>query len=384
MTPRRVLITGGVGFIGSHLVEDLLHQGYSVRVLDNLSPQVHGKGHCLPSYFPEEAGFVFGDVCDRRVLEHALRGVDIVFHLAAETGVGQSMYEAQSYTRTNVSGTASLWDAIHAVGDVQKVVIASSRAVYGEGTYRCPNCGRVRPQVRDDKDLSQGRWKPMCPNCHGSIRPIPTSESDSLQPVSVYGITKLAQEQLSLTLGHSYGIQVVVLRFFNVYGSRQALSNPYTGILATFAARLRSRKPLLIYEDGEQLRDFVHVRDVVNACELSLSYGASDYAVFNVGTGEPVSVLQLAQRVQSLTDSNPEATESRSSKVTGYYRSGDIRDCYADVARARAELGYKPSISLEDGLRAFLKWAESQPLTDRTDEASRELESAGLLGEACS
>lgn len=368
------LVTGGAGFIGSHLVNGLLEQGYKVRVLDNLHPQIHGAGCQLPDYLPDEAEFVFGDIRDERVMRYALREIDVVFHLVAETGVGQSMYKAGSYARTNVAGTATLWDAIHAAGGVEKVILASSRAVYGEGTYQCLDCGRVRPYPRSEERLARGHWSPICPVCDSSIRPVATSEEDMALPTSVYGITKLAQEQLSLTLGRSYNIPVVILRFFNVYGSRQALSNPYTGILVTFLGRLRSGKPLLIYEDGEQLRDFVHVRDVVQACELAM-HNEADFQVLNVGSGEPVSILQLARTLVELED---QAGESELT-VTGYYRAGDIRDCYADISKAKSRLGYRPSVSLVEGLREFLSWADSQPLDDRTDEAAAELVSLGLL-----
>jgi dTDP-L-rhamnose 4-epimerase len=381
MTARQALVTGGAGFIGSHLVDHLLHQGYAVRVLDNLNPQIHGADPCRPDYFPDDAAFVFGDVRDRRALEHALRGVDTVFHLAAETGVGQSMYEAGSYARTNVVGTASLWDAIHAIGGVERMVLASSRAVYGEGTYQCSACGRVRPEARSRERLAQGLWSPTCPGCGSSVQPVATSEEDETSPSSVYAVTKVSQEQMSFALGRSHGVRVVVLRFFNVYGSRQALSNPYTGILATFVARLRSGKPLLVYEDGEQLRDFVHVTDVARACELASRYDDRDFAVFNVGSGHPVTILQLAQKILELR--GPASQKDHTGiRVTGHYRVGDIRDCYASIEKSRSELRYEPQVSLEDGLREFLSWAQSQPLVDQTDEAAGELYSAGLLGQA--
>jgi len=370
------LVTGGAGFIGSHLVNSLLGQGYRVRVLDNLHPQIHGPDRQLPDCFPDEVEFVLGDVRDEQVLKYALKDVAKVFHLVAETGVGQSMYEAGSYARTNVVGTATLWDAIHSVGAVEKVILASSRAVYGEGTYSCPNCGRVRPESRSQARLAKGQWDPLCPVCGHAIQSVATSEQDTPHPTSVYGITKLSQEQLSLTLGRSYGIPVVVLRFFNVYGSRQALSNPYTGILATFLARIRSENPLHIYEDGQQLRDFVHVTDVVQACNLAAANDEAQFQVFNVGNGQPTSIAQLARSLLRLC--NEDETE-RKLEVTRHYRVGDIRDCYADISKIKSMLGYEPSLSLSEGLRKFLSWAASQSLVDRTEEAAAELTSAGLL-----
>jgi len=372
----KTLVTGGAGFIGSHLVDSLLEQGYQVRVLDNLHPQIHGGDRQLPDYFPHDAEFIFGDVLDEQVLTYALKDVDVVFHLAAQTGVGQSMYEAGGYARTNVTGTAVLWDAIQSVGGIQKVVLASSRAVYGEGTYLCGDCGRVRAQPRHPQGLAEGRWSPTCPHCGAPLRSVATTEKDQPLPTSVYGITKLSQEQLSLTLGCSYDIPVVALRFFNVFGSRQALSNPYTGILATFLARLRSDKPLLIYEDGQQIRDFVHVSDVVQACQLAAASEQANFQTLNVGSGQPISILELARKLLKLRNQD---TENEGLKVTGHYRVGDIRDCYADITRARAQLGYEPRMSLLDGLREFSRWSDFQMLVDNTDEAFTELASAGLL-----
>jgi dTDP-L-rhamnose 4-epimerase len=370
----KVLVTGGVGFIGSHLTNELLTRGYHVRVLDNLNPQIHGVDHQLPSYFPDDVEFVFADIRDRRALAYALKNVDIVFHLAAETGVGQSMYEAGEYAQTNVAGTATLWDAIHAVGGIKKLVLASSRAVYGEGTYSCQSCGRVKPEIRHPERLAEGQWSPSCPRCSSPIHPVATREEDRLSPTSVYGITKHTQEQLSLTLGRSYDIPVTVLRFFNVYGSRQSLSNPYTGILATFLAHIRSGKALLIYEDGEQLRDFVHVEDVVRACMLAATHNQANFEIFNVGSGKAVSISQLARTLLDLIGKDEIAL-----RVTGQYRLGDIRDCYADIGKIKTTLGYEPSVSLAEGLQEFLDWAESEPLMDRTEEAAEELASAGLL-----
>jgi dTDP-L-rhamnose 4-epimerase len=370
------LVTGGAGFIGSHLADRLLEQGYKVRVLDNLHPQIHGVDCQLPDHFPGEAEFVFGDIRNEQTVKYALRGIDIVFHLAAETGVGQSMYETGSYARTNVVGTATLWDAIHSISGVKKLILASSRAVYGEGTCSCPNCGRVRPRSRTQARLAKGQWAPSCPLCGHSIRPVATSEQDVPYPASVYGITKLTQEQLSLALGQSYGVQVVVLRFFNVYGSRQALNNPYTGILATFLARIRSEKPLLIYEDGQQLRDFVHVSDVIRACELAATHDEANFQVFNVGSGNPITVLQLARALLKLQEQDEDESKLT---VTGQYRVGDIRDCYADIGKIKSRLGYDPAVSLSEGLREFLSWTEAQAIVDRTEEAATELASVGLL-----
>jgi dTDP-L-rhamnose 4-epimerase len=381
MTAGQALVTGGAGFIGCHLVEYLIRQGYGVRVIDNLNPQIHGRQRALPGYFPGSAEFVFGDVCDQSVVEDALRDVDIVFHLAAETGVGQSMYEATNYARTNVTGTAALWDAIGATGSVRKVVLASSRAVYGEGAYECQDCGLVTPEPRKRQHLSQGLWSPVCPICGRSVVSVATSEDVDAFPSSVYAVTKVSQEQMSFALGRGVGVRVVALRFFNVYGSRQALSNPYTGILSTFVVRLSAGKPLLVYEDGNQLRDFVHVSDVVRACALAAAYVEEDFAVFNVGSGRAVSILELAQAVLELKGARSDGGGGNV-RVSGHYRVGDIRHCYANLEKARWRLRYQPSVSLADGLREFLVWVQSQPLLDRTDEAARELLSAGLLGKA--
>lgn len=371
----KVLITGGAGFIGLHLANLLLQEGYQIRILDNLHPQIHGTRYQLPDNLSPKTEFILGDIRDEHVLKYALRNIDIVFHLASETGVGQSMYEAGRYARTNVTGTAILWDAIQAVGGIAKLVLASSRAVYGEGTYFCPDCTkRVRPSPRPLNRLEDGLWSPVCPSCSSSMQSVSTFENDLPNPTSVYGITKFTQEQLCLTLGHSYDVPVIILRFFNVYGSGQALNNPYTGILATFLTRIRSRKPLLIYEDGNQLRDFVHVSDVVQACKLAVKSDAPDFQILNVGTGQPISILELAQTLLHLYD-----MDQIQSKITGEYRVGDIRDCYANIERAKAMLGYKPAVSLIDGLREFSNWADSQTLKDQTDQAAIELFKAGML-----
>lgn len=371
-----ILVTGGAGFIGSHLVNDLIVKGYKVRVLDNLHSQIHGADFQLPDCFSKEAEFIFGDIEDRKILKYALKDVGLVFHLAAETGVGQSMYEAERYTKTNVVGTAILWDAIRAAGGTIKLILASSRAVYGEGAYQCPNCGRVRPGPRRQQDLTQGQWSPRCTVCDSPLRAVATLEKDTPSPTSVYGITKLAQEHLSLALGRALDIPVVVLRFFNVYGSRQALSNPYTGILATFMTRLRLGKPLLIYEDGKQLRDFVHVSDVVKACILAAIQDEANFQLLNVGSGEPITILQLARTLLKLHDHEG---NKDTLKVMGNYRVGDIRDCYADIRCIRSVLGYKPSIPLTEGLREFSSWADGQSLVDQTDQAATELAAVGLL-----
>ncbi len=254
---RLALITGGAGFIGGHLAQSLLERGYRVRVLDNLLPQIHGSGRRFPAYLDSRVEPILGDVCNKQVVSFALQEVDLVFHLAALTGVGQSMYQVDEYTRTNVGGTATLLQClIDRHHKLKSLVLASSRAVYGEGKYTCASCGDIYPQSRSVCQLDAKAWDLACPRCGGQISCVPTDESTPLQPASVYAITKRAQEELVLCMGRAWDLPVVVLRYFNVYGPRQAPSNPYTGVLVTFLSRLTAGQPLELYEDGQMYRDF--------------------------------------------------------------------------------------------------------------------------------
>src|SRR5215468_9231812 len=292
MTKHNILVTGGAGFIGSHLVDALVEHGHHVRVLDVIAPQVHVTGE--PQHLNPEAEFIRGDVCDPAALEKALKGVDIVYHQAAEVGVGQSMYEIQRYVRANDLGTAVLLEAlINRRSQIRKLIVASSMSIYGEGAYRNAGSEVVYPQIRPAKQLTERQWEPLCPRTGAVLTPIGTPEEKPLVPTSVYAVTKQDQEQFCLVVGRAYGIPAVALRYFNVYGTRQALSNPYTGVCAIFSSRLLNDQRPVIFEDGEQTRDFVHVSDIVQANLLALETDRADYQVVNVGTGRATSVKEV-------------------------------------------------------------------------------------------
>jgi dTDP-L-rhamnose 4-epimerase len=368
-----VLVTGGAGFIGSHLVDALVEQGHNVRVLDALVPQVHGED-ARPSYLNSAAEFIQGDVCDRQLVNDALEGIDVVFHEAAEVGVGQSMYEIERYVRANDLGTAVLLEAILARRpQIKKLIVASSMSIYGEGAYTCESCGSVAPQLRPAEQLLDRRWEMECPNCGKQLSPAPTSEEKPLFPTSVYAVTKQDQEQFCLAVGRSYGIPSVALRYFNVYGTRQALSNPYTGVCAIFSARLLNGNRPMVFEDGEQTRDFVHVSDIVQANLLALESDRANYQAINVGTGRATSVRAVSRLLaQGLgLDLEPE--------IVAKYREGDIRHCVADISKARTLLGYEPKVLLERGIPELLSWVRAQAAKDQVASATAELESRQLV-----
>ena len=368
---RLILITGGAGFLGSHLADDLLALGYRVRALDNLSEQVHGDSASRPGYLHEDVELVRGDVRDPSAVRRALQGVDAVFHFAAAVGVGQSMYEIERYTDVNNRGTAVLLEALMAA-PVSRLVVASSMGVYGEGMYVDAAGRAVTPAAREPDHLLRGDWE-----LHGDdgqvLSPLPTPESMPASPLSIYALSKLDQERMCLLIGQAYAIPTVALRFFNVYGPRQALSNPYTGVLAIFAGRYRNRRAPLVFEDGGQRRDFVNVRDAANACVLALQTPAAAGMALNIGSGRPVSILEVAEQMAhafGVDDLPPE--------ITGKYRAGDTRHCFADIGLAREVLDYRPHISLADGLEALVDWALGQRALDRVDAARAELELRGL------
>jgi len=371
MSNGTVLVTGGAGFIGSHVVERLLQEGYSVRVFDSLVPQVHqGAG---PQYVPEDAEFIHGNVCDRDSLAKALTGVSQVVHLAAEVGVGQSMYEVSRYVDANTGGTGVLLDIIaNDKTDVSRIVVASSMSIYGEGAYQCTEHGSMAPGLRPESQLKGRQWDPRCPACGTPLSPIPTTEDKRLLPTSVYAISKMDQELLCLSVGAAYGVDVVALRYFNAYGPRQALSNPYTGVAAIFSGRLLNGRAPLAFEDGQQLRDFVHVRDVARATELALESEKATGHAINVGVGAPLTIVQVAQLLakQLGVDIEPE--------ITGKFRAGDIRHCWADPERAEQLLGFRAEIPLEAGVAELIDWVSTQAADDHVDSAYAELGRRGL------
>jgi len=373
LAKSNVLVTGGAGFIGSHLVDALVANGHRVRALDALVPQVHGSD-AKPLYLDPTVEFVQADVCDRAVVDKALDDIEVVFHEAAEVGVGQSMYEIERYVRANDLGTAVVLEAILArQPQIKKLVVASSMSIYGEGAYQCEACGVVYPQLRPSEQLLDRRWELECSSCGKALKPIGTSEEKPLFPTSVYAVTKQDQEQFCLAVGRSYKIPTVALRYFNVYGTRQALSNTYTGVCAIFSARLLNGNRPMIFEDGEQTRDFVHVSDIVQANLLALETDRADYQAVNVGTGVATSVGTVCRLLADglRVDLKPE--------IVGRYREGDIRHCVSDISRARKLLGYEPSVSLEQGIPELLSWVRAQAAQDQVESATAELESRQLV-----
>lgn len=367
---RSVLITGGAGFIGSHLADELLEHGWNVRVLDNLSPQVHGPGRRLPDYLDPRVEFRRGDVTDADDVESALEGVDRVVHLAAAVGVGQSMYEPARYTIANNLGTAVLMEALGR-HPVERLVVASSMSIYGEGLYRDASGRPVNAARRSERQLRRRAWETAADD--GTVlEPFPTPEDKPPALSSVYALSKFDQERMALMLGAAYGIPTVALRFFNVYGTRQALSNPYTGVMAIFAARILNGKSPLVFEDGRQQRDFVHVRDVARACRLALEREGVHGQALNVGSGRARTIEEIAHRLARVMGSDVEPT------ITGEYRVGDIRHCFADVSLAEDRLGFRAGIDFDEGLAELAGWLEGRSADDRVEHAKRELAERGL------
>lgn len=368
---EKILITGGAGFIGSHLADNLLRRGCAVRVLDNLSPQVHGASAGRPSYLDPHVELIVGDVRDPAAVRHALAGVDAVFHFAAAVGVGQSMYQIAEYTGVNNLGTAILLEAL-IERPVDRLVVASSMSLYGEGLYRGRDGRMVDAGERGLEQLRRADWEVRGRDGE-RLEPVPTPETKVPTLASVYALSKYDQERLCLMVGRAYGIPVAALRFFNVYGPRQALSNPYTGVLAIFASRLLNDRPPLVFEDGRQRRDFVSVHDIARACILAIEEEAAVGHVFNIGSGRNYNVREIAERVAHALGKQHIVPE-----ITGKYRVGDIRHCFADISLARQLLGYQPRVTLDAGLAELVDWLDGQDATDRVDQASAELAQRGL------
>ena len=369
----KILVTGGAGFIGSHLVDALIKNGHQVRILDSIVPQVHGDQ--VPAHLNKDAEFIRADVCDVEAVRRALDGVEVVYHQAAEVGVGQSMYEIVRYVKANDLGTAVfLEEMIKRPEQFRKLVVASSMSIYGEGAYSCKNCNeQVFPQLRPSEQLEAHDWEVKCEKCNAEIEPIGTTEEKPLFPTSVYAVSKQDQEQYCLSVGRAYKIRTVALRYFNVYGTRQALSNPYTGVCAIFSARLMNDERPLIFEDGGQTRDFVHVSDIVRGNLLALETDKADYQAVNIGTGRPISVKEISQMLAKGLgrDLEPE--------IAGKYREGDIRHCVADISKARKLLNYQPKVKLEEGLTALLDWVKGEKPADRVQAATAELAARQLI-----
>lgn len=365
----RTLITGGAGFIGVHLAQRLVESGEEVVVLDSLEPQVHEDD--APS-LPSEVRLLTGDVGSPEVVDRALEGVERVVHLAAAVGVGQSMYEIDRYVRRNTMATATFLERLVARDPrPRRLVVASSMSIYGEGEYECPTHGAVSPGPRPEAQLVAREWECLCPSCGQMLDPIGTRETKPLVPTSVYAITKRDHEELCLVVGGAYGVPTVALRFFNVYGPGQALSNPYTGVAAIFASRLLNRRAPVIFEDGRQSRDFVHVDDIVDGIVSALEADVSGVAM-NLGTGRSVTVNEIAATLSRELGLDVEAERN------GQYRAGDIRHCFADPSRAEELLGFRARKTLEDGLGDLARWLADKDAVDRVETATRELLNRGL------
>ena len=374
----KVLITGGAGFIGSNIALKLLRRGYEVTVLDTLSEQIHGANpdETSPLYnsIKDKVRFLKGDVNVRADWKVAMEDVDYIIHLAAETGTGQSMYEIKKYVDTNIGGTALLLDILaNTKHHVKRVVVAESRAIYGEGKYLCPKCGEVYPTERKDEDMARGDFECKCPKCGGEVQLVATTEDSAIHPSSVYGITKQVQGQLVHLVCKSIGVESVSFRYQNVYGPGQSLSNPYTGILSIFSTRIKNGNGLNIFEDGKETRDFVYIEDVVDATILGMEVPEANGHVFNIGTGVATDVLTVANTLCEKYGVKVPIT------VSGNYRLGDIRHNYADIMLARTILGFEPKWNFSDGIEQFCKWVNQQAVQEDNYEASiEEMKQKGL------
>jgi dTDP-L-rhamnose 4-epimerase len=363
----KVLVTGGAGFIGSHTVDLLVEKGFDVVILDNLEPQVHT--NIKPDYLNSKAKFVLGDITNPDTWKSVLQDVDAVIHLAAMVGIGQSMYQPVRYLDVNTLGTAKLYETLLTKQElrkrIQKIIVASSMSIYGEGAYKCKNCGIVYPILRSKQQLEKKDWEIHCPKCDEYVKPIPTDENKPPSNLSTYALSKYNQEKISLNYGLALNIPTVALRYFNVFGPRQSLNNPYTGVAAIFMSRIKNNNPPVIYEDGNQLRDFIYVEDVARANVLSLEkFNGIDS--FNVGSGESTSILKVAETLIRLYDSNV------TPKITEEFRYGDIRHAFGDASKIKRTLGFTAKISLQEGLEKLIKWSEEQHATDKFEEAEEE------------
>ncbi|MCM8816736.1 MAG: NAD-dependent epimerase/dehydratase family protein [Candidatus Omnitrophica bacterium] len=373
---QKVLITGGAGFIGSHLCDELV-KNYRVTLFDNLDVQVHSNS-MIPDYLNKKANFIKGDLRDYTRLKDAVLESDFIFHFAAAVGVGQSQYQISRYVDVNINGTANLLDIlVNCKHRVKKLIVAASMSSYGEGLSKCKKCGVFKPELRNLKEgkivKKRSYWEIKCPSCKTMSTPMPTDEDCFLDANSIYAITKKEQEEMSLLIGKTYGIPVVSLRFFNVYGPRQSLSNPYTGVTAIFISRLKNNNPPVIFEDGYQTRDFIFVEDVVRACVLALEKDKANYEIFNVGTGKPVSILKVAEILITLMN------KSIKPLITYKFRKGDVRHCFANVEKIKKLLGFKPEISLELGMAKLVQWCLDVDARDDFDKALKELQNKNLV-----
>lgn len=375
---KNVLITGGAGFIGCALTQKLLDNGYHITILDNLDPQVHGINARYDPPWNRSVRFIKGNILNDSDVKKALEGQDFVVHLAAHTATAQSMYKISDDISVNVLGTAKLMEHIlHYSHTIKKVILASSRAVYGEGTYVCDNCGTVNPSQRSVLNMERGKFEQFCPCCKRKIKPIPTKESCQLKPLSIYGVSKVAAEQIFTITAQTLGLPYTILRYQNVYGEGQSLSNPYTGILSVFASRTLNNKPIYVFEDGKESRDFVHIDDVVSATINVLKNNKTNNNIYNIGTGKATSVRSIAQLFLKKSGSSSECI------INGKFRAGDIRHNIADITKAKQDFGYSPQVNISLGIQKFINWIQTQEIPpDRLDDSLTELEIQNMLGGA--
>ena len=368
----KILVTGGAGFIGSYIVDQLIEQNHEVVILDNLDPQVHINSQ-KPGYLNKKAQFILGDIRNEPDIAKAIEGCEIVFHEAAVVGVGQSMYEVNRYTDVTTRGTALLWDyIINNEIDLKKFIVAASMSSYGEGLYEDPEKGLVEPPLRSEKQMRERKWELINENGK-KLTAVPTPETKTQHCNSIYALNKKDQEEMSLILGKTYGIPTVALRYFNVFGPRQSLSNPYTGVAAIFMSRVKNNKPPVIYEDGNQTRDFISVHDIVNANLAVMNSSNADYKVFNVGSGNPISIKDVAETIIEIYGSEVKP------QITNKYRKGDVRHCFADNSKLMNSVEWEPSISLKEGMKEIIDWSKNAKAVDNFEKATKELQDKGLI-----
>ena len=373
---KNILITGGAGFIGSRLCEKLFDQGNNITVLDNLSEQIHGNGESfLFNKIKDKCTFIKGDVRDKNDWAHAIKNQEIIIHLAAETGTGQSMYEVEKYTNVNVIGTSHMLEILaNSNHNVKKIIVASSRSIYGEGKYNCKTHGVQYPSKRKEEDMKKGEFNPKCSMCNSSLNVLPTDEQSKIHPSSIYGINKQQQEQMVMLMGESLSIPSISFRYQNVYGPGQSLSNPYTGILSIFSTRILNGNNLDIYEDGEETRDFVYIEDAVDATILGIENEEANGHIFNVGSGVSTRVLDVANTLKRLYNSEINIT------VSGKFRLGDIRHNCADLSKLKDILGFTPKYNFERGITEFVNWVKTQEvMEDKYEKSIQQLKNKGLI-----
>jgi dTDP-L-rhamnose 4-epimerase len=379
---KNILITGGAGFIGSNLSLALLQKGYTITVVDNLSPQIHGQdpefNSVLFNSIKGKVKFIKKDITQRETWEEVIPGHDAIIHLAAETGTGQSMYQIERYVNGNIGGTALLLDILtNSPHQVKKVIIASSRAIYGEGKYESTELGYVYPAARTTENMQKGHFEVTHPGCKEPLKLVATDELSQIAPTSIYGITKQTQEQMIMVSCKSIGIAAVAFRYQNVYGPGQSLSNPYTGILSIFSTLIKNGQAINIFEDGNESRDFVYIDDVIAATILGLEKDEANGEVFNVGSGIPTKVIEVARELVSNYGVEVPI------KISGNFRLGDIRHNFADLSKIKQKLGFVPQVDFKEGIRRFAGWVNSQKLeVSQFEKSIEELESKGLFGKS--